>query len=302
MKPKFSIQITTKNRLHDLKMTLEKLKPFLADCECQIYDDASEDNTYTFIQENYPAIILHKNDSSKGLIHNRNLMLNHTNCEYVISLDDDAHFITDNFITEIEDYFTNNPSCGVQFFRIFWNKMPPLSISSNETPNRVKSFVGCGHVWRKSAWEKIPNYPEWFIFYGEEDFASYHLFKQNIEIHYNPNVLVHHRVDVKSRKKDKDYIQRTRRSLRAAWYLYLMFYPVTQIPRKIGYSIFAQIKLKFFKGDFKATYGLILAVFDVFLNVFNILKNTNRLSKEEMNTYQSISDAKIYWTSENDTN
>jgi hypothetical protein len=36
----------------------------------------------------------------------------------------------------------------------------------------VKSFVGCGHAWRMKAWHEIPNYPEWFEFYGEENYAS----------------------------------------------------------------------------------------------------------------------------------
>jgi hypothetical protein len=42
----------------------------------------------------------------------------------------------------------------------------------------LQSFVGCGHVWRMDAWRTIENYPEWFYFYGEEDFASYLLFKK----------------------------------------------------------------------------------------------------------------------------
>jgi hypothetical protein len=65
----------------------------------------------------------------------------------------------------------------------------------------MKSFAGGAHAWRMSAWRQIPDYPSWFIFHGEEDFAAYEMFKKRLEIHYLPSVLVHHRVDLKARKK-----------------------------------------------------------------------------------------------------
>jgi glycosyltransferase involved in cell wall biosynthesis len=58
---KFSILITTKNRLEDLKLTLQKISYLLLrnDVECIIYDDASTDNTSVFLKENYPTIQLY---------------------------------------------------------------------------------------------------------------------------------------------------------------------------------------------------------------------------------------------------
>ena len=44
---KFSILITTKNRVNDLGFTLEKIKHLIArdDLECIVYDDGSIDGT-----------------------------------------------------------------------------------------------------------------------------------------------------------------------------------------------------------------------------------------------------------------
>lgn len=222
-------------------------------------------------------------------------MLNETKADYSISLDDDAHFITAEPLESIATYFEENPKVGLLGLRVFWSKENPESAFSNELPHRMKSFVGCGHVWNMKAWRTIPNYPEWFIFYGEEDFASYQLFKKNWEIHYFPEVLVHHRVDIKARKLHKDYIQRQRRSLRSGWYLFFMFYPLKVLPRKMAYSLWMQFKLKVFKGDWKALQAIVLALFDVVKAIPKIIKSSNRLTLEEYTAYQKLEAARIYW-------
>lgn len=297
---RFSILITTKNRIKDLAFTLRKIQNLLdrEDVICMICDDGSTDETYLFLQENYPEIQLIKNDKSKGLIYSRNRLLNLVTTEYAISIDDDLHFITQNPLKIIEETFSQNSKVGILGFRIFWSLDEPETTISKDVSHRMKSFVGCGHVWRMSAWKDIPNYPEWFVFYGEENFASYQLFKKKWEIHYLPEVLVNHRVDVIARKNNADYSIRLQRSLQSGWYLYFLFYPISVIPRKLAYSIWIQLKLKVFKGDFKALKALLLAIMNLFINIPNILKNANRLSLKEFNLYQQLEETKIYWKTE----
>ena len=227
-------------------------------------------------------------------------MLNETKADYAISLDDDAHFISAEPLESIATYFDENPNVGLLGFRVFWSKENPERTFSNELPLRMKSFVGCGHVWNMKAWRTIPNYPEWFVFYGEEDFASYQLFKKKWEIHYLPEVLVHHRVDIKARKKHADYALRLRRSLCSGWNLYFLFYPLQSIPRKMGYSLWMQLKLKVFKGDWKALQAIVLALFDLVKAIPKIIKGSNRLTSEEYIAYQKLENARIYWAPKNE--
>ncbi|MBF2708236.1 glycosyltransferase family 2 protein [Flavobacterium soyangense] len=293
----FSFLITTKNRKTDLAFTLDKIKYLLKDnsVECVVFDDGSTDGTYAYVKKNFPKIQLRSNAVSKGYIFCRNKMLNETKADYAISLDDDAHFLTENALEIIRNHFEENAHCGLLALRIFWGLQEPFSKFSNEKPHRVQDFVGCAHVWRMKTWRTLPNYPEWFVFYGEENFASYHLFKKNWQIHYLPEVLVHHRVDVRSRRKDADYTIRLRRSLRSGWYLFFLFYPIAVIPRKMAYSLWMQFKLKVFKGDFKALQAILLALFDLVLNIPRILKNSNRLTLKEYIEYSQLPEAKIYW-------
>ena len=294
---KYSILITTKNRLEDLQLTLQKIAHLLQreDVECIVYDDGSTDNTSKFLEENYPNIQLFKNNISKGLIHNRNYLLNNCKGSFAISLDDDSNFITENSLEIIDNHFKANENCAVIACRIFWGKEEPLTFHTNQVVQRVSGFVGCGHVWNLKAWKAIPNYPEWYFFYGEEDFASLQLLKKGLEIHYVPEILVHHRVNVSERKNDKDYQIRRRRSLRSAWYNYFIFYPFSIIPKKMAYTIWQQIKNHTFKGNLKATLAMFQALFDVVVNISNFIKNSKRLTKQEFVKYSNLPKAKIYW-------
>ncbi|MBF4492873.1 glycosyltransferase [Flavobacterium sp. MR2016-29] len=300
MQYKFTIVIPTKNRLEDLKITLEKLK-FLfnrRDVHFLICDDGSTDGTFDYITTHFPKIEIFSNKVSKGIHYTRNRMMERVKSPYAINIDDDIHFITQNPIEIIEEYFDLNPNCAILGFRIFWSKLPPHSIETNEIAHRMKSFCAGASVWRMSAWNAITNYPEWFFFYGEEDFASYHLFKKDWEIYYLPNVLVNHRVNIQERKKDQDYSLRLQRSLRSGWYLYFLFYPIRVIPKKMAYSIGMQFKSKVFKGDFKALKAILLALFNLIFSIPKIIKNSNRLSVEEYNAYQKLEDTKLYWKPE----
>ncbi|WP_016989018.1 glycosyltransferase family 2 protein [Flavobacterium sp. ACAM 123] len=297
MKSTFAFLITTKNRKTDLAFTLDKIGYLLEDplVSCVVFDDGSSDGTADYVKENFPKIQVERNPVSKGYIFCRNKMLNETQADYAISLDDDAHFVTKNPLESIDNHFEENANCGLIALRIFWGLDEPKITDSNDKSQRVQGFVGCAHVWRMSAWREVPNYPEWFVFYGEENFASYQLFKKNSEIHYLPEVLVHHRVDVKSRRNNADYTIRLRRSLRSGWYLFFLFYPLKTIPEKMVYSLWMQVKLKVFKGDFKALQAIVLALFDLVWNIPRILKNGNRLTLREYDVYNKLLEAKIYW-------
>ena len=295
-----TIIITTKNRKAELAFTLQKIKTLLhrQDVNCIICDDASTDGTIPFLQPQYPQIKFIQNLKSEGLIYSRNRLMHLVTTDYAISIDDDLHFITENPLENIYAFFNKNPKVGVLSFRIFWGISQPKNVFSREQSHRMKSFAGGAHVFRMRSWYEIPNYPDWFVFYGEEDFTSFQLFKKNIEIHYFPEVLVNHRVDIKSRKNNTDYALRLRRALRAGWYLFFLFFPLKTIPRKMAYSLWMQLKLKVFKGDSKALRAIFLALFDLFWNIPKIIKNSNRLTVKEYEAYMDLPETKLYWQPE----
>jgi len=299
MTARFAIHISTKNRVDDLLLTLGKIAPMLGNnLECVVYDDGSTDGTSEAVQANFPRVTLKRNPESRGYIFCRNAMLNETTADYAISLDDDAHFLSENPTEIILNYFDQNPKCGLVAFRIFWGKQPPAKIETTETSHRVKGFVGCGHVWRMAAWRSIPPYPEWFEFYGEEQFAALQLFKTGWEVHYLPQILVHHRVDMEARKTMPGFALRYRRNLRNDWHLFWLFYPMKKIPGRIGYSLAMQGK-KVLAGQFKVVWPVVRALADMVTSVPNYRKYRTPLTQSQWQTFMSLPGTKIYWFVEN---
>ena len=297
-KMQITVLIATRNRVKELQTTLKKSAFLLHNKEVEfiICDDNSSDGTCQYISQNYPEIKLLKNKSQKGIFYCRNLMFNHVKTKYAITIDDDINFIYPFEIIDVVNYFEANSECAVMAFRIFWGVDLPNSLDCDELPIKVKSFGAGAHAIKMEDWNTIPKLPEWFIFYGEEDFISIQLFKKRKEVHYTPNFFVQHRVNLKNRKKDKDYQIRLRRSLRSGWYLYILFYPWALIPKRFLYTVWVQFKNKVFKGDFKAFVAIIQAMGDVVINMPRLLKNTNRLSKKEFFEYSKLPEAKLYWS------
>ncbi len=292
----FSILITTFNRLKELKYTLNSLEVLInVGAKIIICDDASTDGTSIFLKQEYPEIELLKNADNKGLIYSRNLLMNHVKTPYAISLDDDANFLSSNVLEEISSYFEKNNKCGIISFRVYWGKTKPIIVHSDELACRVKSFLGGAHVWRMQAWNEIPDYPGWYLFYGEETFAALQLFKKGWGVYYLPSVLVHHRVDNKARKGDKDYYVRARRSFRADLYNFMIFYPKRRLLKLFLYSLKSQIFKAKKTNDMKFAKNLLLAMGDVFANSGKLKKNRKSLTFSQYEEWKKLPDAKIYW-------
>lgn len=296
----FEILISTKNRCDDLIFTLNKIQPLLNnDVTCVVYDDGSTDLTSEQVKKHFPQIKLKTNSQSRGYIYCRNILLNETQANFAISLDDDANFLGVNPLELIAKHFSENPNCAVIASRILWTKENVEFIQSRDKMSVVKGFVGCGHIWRMDAWKTIPNYPEWYEFYGEECFASLQLFKLKWQVHYLPGVLVQHRVNLVERTfNQSDFTFRLRRSLRSGWFNYILFFPIFKALKCLGYSIAMQFKLKVFKGDVRTIKPLFLALFDLIVYFPKLLKHRNVLNNDEYDNYLKLKEEKIYWVPE----
>jgi glycosyltransferase involved in cell wall biosynthesis len=292
-----TLVIPTKNRCQKLKVTLSKLENTFNFKEIKtiIFDDGSNDETESFVKKNYPNIRYYRNNKSKGIHAVRNKIFSMVTTEYVISIDDDANFLTDQFLESVIKKFKENKNIGLLYFRSYWDLNEPSTTLTSQNTHRTKNFGAVAFAMKMSVWKSIPNLLEWFLFYGEENYIGYQFFKIKKEIHYYPNVLIHHRVNLKLRKKEKDYRLRQRRSLRSGWYLYILFYPLKEIPRRFLYTLWIQLKNKTFKGDVKATIAIFQALFDVVFNLPRLIKNSNRLTSNEFIEYQKLQETKLYW-------
>jgi GT2 family glycosyltransferase len=241
--------------------------------------------------------VLRRNETPRGYLYCRNRMLGDCVADFAISLDDDANFLTGDPLAEIASHFAQNPNCGVAAFRIFWGAHPPVSDGSGAQPMQVKSFVGCGHAWRMESWKQLSGYPEWFGFYGEEQYASLQLFRLGWAVDYLPQVLVHHRVDMQQRKKNKTMrLIRARNALRADWFVFALSYPAGVFLRKLGASLRDQL-VAAIRGS-RPLQPVAKAFSDLVLRMPKIAAWRSPLTTSQYRRYQSLPPARIYWKPE----
>ena len=66
----------------------------------------------------------------------------------------------------------------------------------------------------------------------------------------------------------------------------------------MAYSIWMQLQLKVFKGDWKALKALLLGMMGLILALPKIIKNSNRLTPAEYEEYQKLPETRLYWKRE----
>lgn len=292
-----SILITTYNRKKELVFTLNTLRDIINPQGIYICDDASTDGTFEYISSEYPEINIFQNTVNTGLIASRNQLMQAAPTEYVLSLDDDAHYLNPEKLEKAMSFMQENLNCAVLSFRLFWGLQKPASQKTSEKTYQVNNFLGGAHLMRKTAWDNfIISYPEWYYFYGEEDYAAMQLFRTGQNVFYFPDVLVHHRVSIKNRKKSSEETRlRTKWALQAAWSNYLIFYPKQKAYYKILYSIKEQLRVKLFKGEHTICGSIYLALKMLFLTRYYRSKIQSKFSSEMLIEYLKLPKAPIYW-------
>lgn len=299
--PTFALCIATKNRQADLMHTLCQSAELLAHpaLRCVVFDDGSSDHTSSMVRTQFPKVELWRNETSKGYLYCRNKMLNEINATYLISLDDDAHFLSSAVLQTIQQYFETQPCAGVLAFRIFWSTDLPITTETSTEPLLVKSYVGCGHVWRKTVWDAIPDYPEWYAFYGEENWAALQVYQQHFSVHYVPQILVHHRVNLQQRAKLKaGFYYRYRCSLRADWFTFLLLYPLRDAMKYWMYSWIKQLQKMIRTRQFKLAGPFFFATVDLLFRIPKLVHQRKPLSATQFKAYDQLNEAIIYWNPE----
>jgi len=261
-------------------------------------DDASDDLTWNYLQElaKKPGIRVFRNVKREGLIYNRNLLIEQSLFDKVISIDDDLDFLTHDFFNCIEKKYLENSKIAIQSFRVYWSKEPPTQFKTDEKDKIISDFLGGAHVFRQDVWKQLVKYPGWYMFYGEEAFIGMQLIKLNYRIAYNPLVLCHHRVDNKGRKKGSDYYWRLRKAMRANWNNQLIFTPLRYLLFNLTKSVVKNGIQKFSLRDYRLTLSWILAVTDIIRDTPRRFAYRNlRLTVSEWNQYKLLPPAPIYW-------
>jgi GT2 family glycosyltransferase len=211
MNPPVSVIIVTYKREDDVVTAVKNVLGQQGQFEIVIIDNDISSKVASKLP-NAEKIRYFKQDSNLGCGGGRNAGAALARGQYMVFLDDDAEFKTNDVILKVVDYFEQNPKVGCLAFQIrnyFSNEIDPKEFPHtnpnlyNETMN-VSYYVGAGHAIRKETFEK--NGPILDIIYREELDYAFRMIKNGYTLLYTPDITVLHKVSLKGRSTNKRFI------------------------------------------------------------------------------------------------
>jgi len=165
--PRVLVGIVTFNRVDLLaKAIASAIGQSFPNCRVAVIDDCSTDSTAE-ISAAFPEVQWKCQKRNSGYLIARNEFMSTQECEYFLSLDDDAWFLVGDEIALAVDYLEAHPDTGAIAFDILTPERD-LEVPRAE-PQQVNMFIGCGHVVRLSTVQKLGLYDPLPGFYGGEE-------------------------------------------------------------------------------------------------------------------------------------
>lgn len=167
---KVSIVITTKNRKEELCNAIDSCLNLTGENEIFIFDDGSTDNTYEYVVEKYPGVLIHREEQSIGLINARSKAATLVSGDIIFSIDDDAVFSDKNIIADcIKDFeVANIGAIAIPLINIkYSNDIIQLALD-NENCYVISQYIGTAHAIRKDIFLKLGAYRSYFVRQCEE--------------------------------------------------------------------------------------------------------------------------------------
>ena len=173
MSARATIVITTKNRRDELRTALDSALRQRGDVEVLVWDDGSTDGTAEMVREEFPAVRVHREPESVGLIVARNRAARLVDTPVIVSIDDDAEFMTPDTVEQtLRDL--DSPGIGaVAIPHVDVNKdadgwQAPRAPDRGETVWVTSAYVGTAHAVRRDLFLQLGGYREEFFHQGEE--------------------------------------------------------------------------------------------------------------------------------------
>jgi GT2 family glycosyltransferase len=293
---KASILIVSKNRKKDLIKTLSVIASLInkTEVEVLVFLDGCTDDSQN-LQHELSWVRWFISEKSIGASAARHQIYPLANSEILIGLDDDAHPLNVNFISQIKKLFDKNSNVGILAFEeirgVFTSDEQALKQSENLKKEFLCSeFIGCGFAIRKSVYDTTNGFPVWIDIYGEESCLSIEVMSKGFDILYTNEIKINHRVDKEQRKLNKQNYFRFGKQLKNTTYYFLVYYPFPILNiLKLYWHNFKNYALK----DSMCLKIYLKTVLIVLANIPRVLKYRNPIDKAVITKMRSFSSLKF---------
>jgi GT2 family glycosyltransferase len=177
-----------------------------------VVDQGSSSETIERLQRHVaskPSVHLEITGRNLGIPGGRNLATQLGRAPYVVALDNDAEFCSENEVALAIQRLESDPGLAAIGFRIlnFFSRADderswgyPKSLKSRSDREFLTTrFIGAGHALRRTAFEAVGGYDANLFFYWEELDVSYRLINAGYRILYAPEVAIFHKVSPEHR-------------------------------------------------------------------------------------------------------
>lgn len=189
-----TVVITTKNRKADLAKAIVSALAQTAQPEVLVIDDGSNDGTSEMVRQDYPSVRLHREESSRGYMVQRNRAARLAAGDFVFSIDDDAVFSTPTIIEATLAEFDHPRVGAVAIPYIDVNRSPALhqSAPSAHGVYATYSFIGTAHALRRDLFLRLAGYREILFHQGEEEDFCIRLLEAGYITRLGNSAPIHH--------------------------------------------------------------------------------------------------------------
>lgn len=189
--PRILLGITTRNRARVLPQAIRSaLAQQGVSLRVAVHDDASSDPTPTLAAQ-FPQVTWTRSEAPIGYREIRNRWMRSPDCDFFVSLDDDAWFLRDDELAVALQRFAAQPRLAAIAFDILSPDEPEEH--ERTAPRPTAMFIGCGHMLRLSAVAAVNYYADTPGPYGgEERDLAMRLIDLEFEVELLPGVHVWH--------------------------------------------------------------------------------------------------------------
>lgn len=187
-----SVLIPSYIRAEDLRTTLNHtVAQSYRDKEIIVVDDGTPDSTILDTVRQFPSVTYLRTPTNLGLIGARNYGAAHCTGEFVVNLDDDSWLEDDSGLDLIVSFMREHPRTGVAALNIRLQSDGYLWRLDSDSI-RLRTYKGCGNVYRHEVVRAAGEYISEFCRQGEEVERSLRVMDAGFEIRSAPGIRVFH--------------------------------------------------------------------------------------------------------------
>jgi GT2 family glycosyltransferase len=236
-----SIMITTRDRLDELRRTIQTLRRLdPSPDEILITADGCTDSTAEFVTSAVPNVKLIVNQPAIGSVASRDRMMREATGDLVLVLDDDSHPEQSDCIARIVPFFQQRAELAVLHFPQRTDEYPETVAQTRfgSEEHLTRSFANSGAVLRRSIYLQLPGFESQFYHMYEEPDYALQCVAAGYDVLFSPIITIRHHYSGQAR----DEIRIHHRHARNEFWSTLMRCPFPFALGMLGWRLVSQFR------------------------------------------------------------